>query len=278
MLHAKLGRWFQPGGHADGDATLPGVAWREATEETGVTGLTLAVPAIDLDVHEVGHPTAPTSTSTSATWPWPRRAPSRSATTSRSTCAGPPSTSSPASGSTRAPSAWPAPPWPPWTSSACRPTPPAAPTRRPAAPLRAVPGSSSQPARSSCSERRYQTRVGERPRRVDHEPLHGLRPQPVPDRLQRARIPAPRQPHQRLEADLEVGVPQPLPQHPRTAGVSTSSRVPNPNTAQSRTSAQSSPASCPSATTARASASSCSTPRGSAWATANRTSSSGWSA
>ena len=29
MLHAKLGRWFQPGGHADGDANLPGVAWRE---------------------------------------------------------------------------------------------------------------------------------------------------------------------------------------------------------------------------------------------------------
>ena len=26
MLHAKLGRWFQPGGHADGDASLPGVA------------------------------------------------------------------------------------------------------------------------------------------------------------------------------------------------------------------------------------------------------------
>jgi 8-oxo-dGTP pyrophosphatase MutT (NUDIX family) len=59
MLHAKLGRWFQPGGHADGDATLPGVAWREATEETGVVGLTLAVPAIDLDVHEVGPPHGP---------------------------------------------------------------------------------------------------------------------------------------------------------------------------------------------------------------------------
>jgi len=59
MLHAKLGRWFQPGGHADGDATLPGVAWREATEETGVAGLTLAVPAIDLDVHEVGPPHGP---------------------------------------------------------------------------------------------------------------------------------------------------------------------------------------------------------------------------
>jgi 8-oxo-dGTP pyrophosphatase MutT (NUDIX family) len=59
MLHAKLGAWFQPGGHADGDATLPGVAWREATEETGVVGLTLAVPAIDLDIPEVGPPHGP---------------------------------------------------------------------------------------------------------------------------------------------------------------------------------------------------------------------------
>jgi 8-oxo-dGTP pyrophosphatase MutT (NUDIX family) len=59
MLHAKLGRWFQPGGHADGDANLAGVAWREATEETGVAGLTLAAPAIDLDIHEVGPPHGP---------------------------------------------------------------------------------------------------------------------------------------------------------------------------------------------------------------------------
>lgn len=59
MLHAKLGRWFQPGGHADGDATLPGVAWREATEETGLRGLRVAVPAVDLDIHEVGPPHGP---------------------------------------------------------------------------------------------------------------------------------------------------------------------------------------------------------------------------
>ena len=51
MLHAKVGRWLQPGGHADGDAALPGVALREATEETGITGLRVAAPAIDLDVH-----------------------------------------------------------------------------------------------------------------------------------------------------------------------------------------------------------------------------------
>jgi 8-oxo-dGTP pyrophosphatase MutT (NUDIX family) len=59
VLHAKLGAWFQPGGHADGDATLPGVAWREATEETGIVGLTVAIPAIDLDIHQVGPPHGP---------------------------------------------------------------------------------------------------------------------------------------------------------------------------------------------------------------------------
>lgn len=59
MLHAKLGRWFQPGGHADGDGVLPRVAWREATEETGIDGLRVAVPAIDLDIHEVGPPHGP---------------------------------------------------------------------------------------------------------------------------------------------------------------------------------------------------------------------------
>ncbi|MCB0964759.1 MAG: NUDIX domain-containing protein, partial [Acidimicrobiales bacterium] len=56
MLHRKLGRWFQPGGHADGDANLAGVALREATEETGIDGLEVVVPAIDVDVHRVEPP------------------------------------------------------------------------------------------------------------------------------------------------------------------------------------------------------------------------------
>jgi len=56
MLHRKLGRWFQPGGHADGDTNLAAVALREATEETGISGLRVAVPAIDVDVHEVRPP------------------------------------------------------------------------------------------------------------------------------------------------------------------------------------------------------------------------------
>ncbi|MCU1499591.1 MAG: ADP-ribose pyrophosphatase [Acidimicrobiales bacterium] len=56
MLHAKLGRWFQPGGHADGDANLAAVALREAAEETGIHGLRVALPAIDVDVHLVSPP------------------------------------------------------------------------------------------------------------------------------------------------------------------------------------------------------------------------------
>ncbi len=51
--HAKLDRWLQPGGHADGDGDLGRVALREATEETGLTGLSLVLPAIDLDIHEI---------------------------------------------------------------------------------------------------------------------------------------------------------------------------------------------------------------------------------
>ncbi len=51
--HAKLGRWLQPGGHADGDGNLGAVAWREATEETGLVDLRLVSPAIDIDVHAI---------------------------------------------------------------------------------------------------------------------------------------------------------------------------------------------------------------------------------
>lgn len=53
LFHRKIGRWLQPGGHADGDANLAAVALREATEETGIEGLRIAVPAIDLDVHVI---------------------------------------------------------------------------------------------------------------------------------------------------------------------------------------------------------------------------------
>ncbi len=53
LLHKKLKRWLQPGGHADGDGNLAHVAWREATEETGIAGLKVVLPAIDLDIHPI---------------------------------------------------------------------------------------------------------------------------------------------------------------------------------------------------------------------------------
>jgi 8-oxo-dGTP pyrophosphatase MutT (NUDIX family) len=53
VAHRKLGRWLQPGGHADGDPDLAAVALGEAAEETGVTGLAVVGGPVDLDVHEV---------------------------------------------------------------------------------------------------------------------------------------------------------------------------------------------------------------------------------
>ncbi|HEY6234187.1 MAG TPA: NUDIX hydrolase [Candidatus Elarobacter sp.] len=52
--HRKLGKWLQPGGHADGDPDVRGTALREAREESGLTSLRLASEAIyDLDVHAI---------------------------------------------------------------------------------------------------------------------------------------------------------------------------------------------------------------------------------
>jgi 8-oxo-dGTP pyrophosphatase MutT (NUDIX family) len=52
--HAKLNRWLQPGGHADGDTDVVRVATREANEETGVLQLELISPDIyDLDIHPI---------------------------------------------------------------------------------------------------------------------------------------------------------------------------------------------------------------------------------
>lgn len=56
LHHTKLRKWLQPGGHADGDANLAAVALREAAEETGIDGLVVAVPPIDIDVHLVAPP------------------------------------------------------------------------------------------------------------------------------------------------------------------------------------------------------------------------------
>ncbi|MDQ1423528.1 MAG: hypothetical protein QOD72_1026, partial [Acidimicrobiaceae bacterium] len=55
LFHTKLGKWLQPGGHVEpGDADLAATARREATEETGIAGLTVSVQPADVDVHWVG--------------------------------------------------------------------------------------------------------------------------------------------------------------------------------------------------------------------------------
>lgn len=56
LLHRKLGRWMQPGGHADGDTDLARVALREASEETGIVGLLIDPVPVDLDIHLVEPP------------------------------------------------------------------------------------------------------------------------------------------------------------------------------------------------------------------------------
>ena len=53
LFHSKLQRWLQPGGHADGDHDLAAVALREATEETGIAGLAVLLPAVDVDIHRI---------------------------------------------------------------------------------------------------------------------------------------------------------------------------------------------------------------------------------
>ncbi|WP_418959027.1 NUDIX hydrolase [Streptomyces tritici] len=57
-LHKKLGMWLQMGGHCEaGDATMAGVALREATEESGISGLTLLTGGpVRLDRHPIPAP------------------------------------------------------------------------------------------------------------------------------------------------------------------------------------------------------------------------------
>jgi 8-oxo-dGTP pyrophosphatase MutT (NUDIX family) len=53
-LHPRVGRWLQLGGHCEpGDTTLAGAALREATEESGIDGLTIQPEPLHIDVHPV---------------------------------------------------------------------------------------------------------------------------------------------------------------------------------------------------------------------------------
>ncbi len=57
LHHQKLGRWLQPGGHADGEPDPLAVALREAREETGLARLhpfgAAAPLPLDVDVHAI---------------------------------------------------------------------------------------------------------------------------------------------------------------------------------------------------------------------------------
>lgn len=52
--HAKLNKWLQPEGHADGDENIFGVALREAMEETGLKIFSPITEEIfDIDIHPI---------------------------------------------------------------------------------------------------------------------------------------------------------------------------------------------------------------------------------
>lgn len=53
MHHRKLNRWFQPGGHCDGDPDVLGVAMKEAREETGIWATPVSKAIFDVDVHSI---------------------------------------------------------------------------------------------------------------------------------------------------------------------------------------------------------------------------------
>jgi 8-oxo-dGTP pyrophosphatase MutT (NUDIX family) len=56
MHHRKHDQWFQPGGHADGDADIVRVALRETAEETGIDPShihLLGLNIFDVDIHTI---------------------------------------------------------------------------------------------------------------------------------------------------------------------------------------------------------------------------------
>jgi 8-oxo-dGTP pyrophosphatase MutT (NUDIX family) len=53
-LHPRVGKWLQLGGHCEpADETLAGAALREATEESGIDGLTIDPVPVHLEVHPI---------------------------------------------------------------------------------------------------------------------------------------------------------------------------------------------------------------------------------
>lgn len=53
-LHPRVGKWLQLGGHCEpSDQTLAGAALREATEESGIDGLTIDPVPVHLEVHPI---------------------------------------------------------------------------------------------------------------------------------------------------------------------------------------------------------------------------------
>jgi 8-oxo-dGTP pyrophosphatase MutT (NUDIX family) len=52
--HRKLNRWFQPGGHCDGEPDVLKVALKEANEETGLKNLNVVDGQVyDVDIHQI---------------------------------------------------------------------------------------------------------------------------------------------------------------------------------------------------------------------------------
>ena len=54
MHHMKLDRWFQLGGHCDGETDLLAVAIKEAQEESGIENIVpVSTEIFDIDIHEI---------------------------------------------------------------------------------------------------------------------------------------------------------------------------------------------------------------------------------
>lgn len=52
MHHTKLDKWFQLGGHSDGDSNTLAVALKEAQEESGIFGIEpMNMDIFDIDIH-----------------------------------------------------------------------------------------------------------------------------------------------------------------------------------------------------------------------------------